>query len=261
MIDLITSLETMRTFALKNFGLIQNCYHYLGVLTFELDNILKFWNERRQFLKDKFNIERNAHALERDLDELESYVSREMAAISQNRSRFNAAPDAVAEQRERLYYELLSLLNESIEKKLIEITADMEAMGPRGSGHVLQDIQHATYFIEEFNRMVETLEVGNLHGWINYRQFADRGMRPTFNIIKNAGERLKGAQERIKALTDVIQVSGLIVQSDATRRNTAVLRSIASEFRRANSLLFTRYGLFIVIVGLFLYVATKWKLL
>jgi hypothetical protein len=136
---------------------------------------------------------------------------------------------------------------------LIEITADMEGMGPRGSGHVLQDIQYATYFIDEFNQMVKTLEIGNLHGWINYQQFADRGMRPTFNMIQKAGDRLRGAQERIKALTDVIQVSGLIVQSDATRRNTVVLRGIAADFRKSEAWRFKEYSIAIggasIVVG------------
>jgi hypothetical protein len=241
MIERITALETKRTFALRNLGLIQNCYHYLGVLTFELDNVLKFWNERRQFLKNRLDIKPSGYPLERDLQALENYVDTKIAAIAQDNSD-NDVPNASEEKKEQLYYELLSMLNESIEKRLIEITADMEGMGPRGSGHVWQDIQHATYFIEEFNRMVETLEIGNLHGWINYKQFADRGMRPTFNIIQKAGDRLQGAQERIKVLTDVIQVSGLIVQSDATRRNTAVLRSIANDFRRANRLRFVKYG-------------------
>src|SRR5262249_52948496 len=153
------------------------------------------WNERRQFLRDQINIRRSGDALEREINELRRYVRDEMDAIEQDRSRFDAPPEKTFEQKERLYYELLSLLNESIERRLIDITADMESMGPRGSGHVLQDIQYASYFINEFNRMVGTLEVGNMHGWINYRQFADRGMRPTFNIIQNAGERLKGAQE------------------------------------------------------------------
>jgi hypothetical protein len=229
MIERVTSLETIRTFALRNLGLIQNCYHYLGVLTFELDNILKFWNERRQLLKKKFNIKRSGDALELNLQELEDYVDHEILEIDKARVEPDNATIIRDDQKERLYYELLSLLNESIEKKLIEITADMEGMGPKGSGHVLQDIQHAVYYIDEFSRMVDSLEIGNLHGWLNYKQFADRGMRPTFNMIQKAGDRLKGAQERIKALTDVIQVSGLIVQSDATRRNTAVLRGIASD--------------------------------
>jgi hypothetical protein len=246
-IERIPSLETMRTFALRNLGLIQNCYHYLGVLTFELDNVLKFWNERRKLLKNRFGIKRSSDtALELDLDELGKYVDAEISKIDQDETRFEGVQDAAYERKEGLYYELLSVLNENIEKKLIEITADMEGMGPRGSGHVLQDIQHATYYIDEFNRMVKTLEIGNLHGWINYQQFADRGMRPTFNMIQRAGDRLSGAQERSKALTDVIQVSGLIVQSDATRRNTAVLRSIASDFRRLNNWRFTTYGLLVV---------------
>jgi hypothetical protein len=47
-------------------------------------------------------------------------------------------------------------------------------------------------------------------------------------MIRTTGRRLAAANERLKSLTDVVQVSALIVQSAATRRNTEALASIAA---------------------------------
>jgi hypothetical protein len=137
-------------------------------------------------------------------------------------------------------------------------------MGPGGSGHLAYSIDEATYYIGEFDRMVPTLEIGNVAGWINYAQFADRGMRPTFNMIKNTGQRLVAAQDRLKALTDVVQVSALIVQSDATRRNTDTLREIASNLHvlnRPQLFLRTWLGAFLfAVVAIAIYYAGLLKL-
>ena len=61
-------------------------------------------------------------------------------------------------------------------------------------------------------------------------------------MIKNTGQRLVAAQDRLKALTDVVQVSALIVQSDATRRNTDTLREIAAILSQPQLFLRRRLG-------------------
>jgi hypothetical protein len=76
-------------------------------------------------------------------------------------------------------------------------------------------------------------------------------------MIKTAGERLRAAQDRVKALTDVIQVSALIVESHAMQRNTAVLRQIATDFRRLYDWRFRRYA-FLITGGAVFFSILNW---
>jgi hypothetical protein len=209
MVERLLSLETMRVIAFKNLGAIQNASLHLRTLTMALDDILEQWAADRRDIQKPWDEERKKH---RDLRRGDIFM--------------RLPPEYIIE--EERFYDKLSELNAEYETQLIDIAASLERMGPGGSGHLAQSIDEASYYIGEFDRMVPTLEIGNIAGWINYAQFADRGMRPTFNMIKNTGQRLVAAQDRLKALTDVVQVSALIVQSDATRRNTDTLREIAS---------------------------------
>ena len=229
MIERILSLETMRAFSFKNLGVIHNAYLYLRVLTSQLDDILRLWSVERKTLEETLGI-RNPKVTTKEL-----VVSASQAPPSPKaKTRFRQISGDGLE-RDEAYYGALNHLNSDNETRLIQIAAEIEMMGPGGSGHLAHSIDRANYFIDEFDRMSLTLEVENIPGWTNYLQFADRGMRPTFNMIRTTGERLKAAGDRLKALTDVVQVSALIVQSDATRRNTDVLRKIAENIDKLYS--------------------------
>jgi hypothetical protein len=217
MVERLVSLETMRAIAFKNLGTIQNASLHLRTLTMSLDDILEQWAADRKAIQEPW------HAVRRTLPK------------DRKRGDVLEPPPPAYIHAEEHFYDQLSELNAEYEKQLIDIAASLERIGPGGSGHLAHSIDEAAYFIGEFDRMVPSLEIGNIAGWVNYAQFADRGMRPTFSMIKNTGQRLAAAQERQKALTDIVQVSALIVQSDATRRNTDTLRQIASNLQLLNN--------------------------
>ena len=216
MVERLTSLETLRFFSFKNIGVIQNSYLYLRVLTSQLDDILKSWSTDRQNLEDEKG--RSWKDKKRPFPRKDG---RDPGEIEYQQIR-------------KEFYDELSALNERVELRLIRIGAELELMGPGGSGHLAYSIDRARYCISEFRRLVPSLEVENIAGWTNYSQFVDRGLQPTFNMIAATGSRLAAAQDRLKSLTDIVQVSALIVQSDATRRNTDTLREIGNLLQRAN---------------------------
>ncbi|NJM34258.1 MAG: hypothetical protein HC850_05565 [Rhodomicrobium sp.] len=53
-------------------------------------------------------------------------------------------------------------------------------------------------------------------------------MKPTFNMIRNTGERLAALRTRLQVVTDTIQTSALIIETAATRSNTQMLRKLAT---------------------------------
>jgi hypothetical protein len=276
-VERLLSLETMRAIAFKNLGTIQNSSQHLRILTMELDDILEQWAVERKRLQKFWDEIRRKYPDQTVTTELDAIFEQQLAALLKkepwyklwNRQgrRGSVPPEPEYILAQEIFYNRLSELNANYESKLIDIAASLEGMGLGGSGHLAHSIDEASYYIGEFDRMVETLEIGNIAGWINYAQFADRGMRPTFNMIKNTGQRLTAAQDRLKAMTDVVQVSALIVQSDATRRNTATLRDIAYLLNWPHLLLRRHLGpiLFAVLIiaayyaGLWKEVKTAWE--
>ncbi len=227
-VERLLALETTRAIAFKNLGAIQNASLHLRALTMDLDDILEQWSKDRQALQRE-------HLNEAALGAPAApQAARWWHRWRRRESDVLPTPPANLITAEERFYDKLSKLNAKYETMLINIAASLEIMGPGGSGHLAHSIDESSYFIDEFDRLVPTLEIGNIAGWINYAQFADRGMSPTFNMIKNTGRRLAEAQDRLKSLTDVVQVSALIVQSDATRRNTATLRQIAHNLQLLN---------------------------
>jgi len=221
-VERILSLETMRIFALKNLGSIQNAYFFIESITKQLDDVQKRWS------RDRDDLER-ADGAWKDFAASSGGSNTEIKTMSEGNA------DYLRTKREE-YFNKLSDLNARVETQLIHIGADLERMGPGGSGHLAHNIARAEFLIDRLYRMVETLEIGNLNGWINYRQFSQRSLGPTFDMITATGLRLSAAHERLKALTDIVQVSALIVQSAATRQNTSKLEEIGAVFIKMHRL-------------------------
>jgi len=236
-VDRILSLETMRVFALKNIGSIQNANLYLEAVIKHLDDVRRKWSSSRD-------------DLERTEGKWKEF-SGHLPSTAEHVARGKA--DGLRKNREQ-YYSKLGDLNAQVETQLIHIGAELERMGPGGSGHLAHNIGRASFLIDRFRHMLETLEIENLNGWINYRQFSDRSLGPTFDMIKATGSRLNAAQDRLKSLTDIVQVSALIVQSAATRQNTSQLEEIAVSFSKMRKILTwaTRYQWLAIIVALFI---------
>ena len=137
-------------------------------------------------------------------------------------------PTKKKQQLDDLRAEKTSQLVKTIEQRLVEIGAALDNIGNGGAGRILYVINRAKYHIFEFERMVKTLGVTNIDGWINYDQFVQRALMPTFNSVRITAERLISLRERLQSVTEMIQTSALIVEAEATRTNTATLRRIAS---------------------------------
>jgi hypothetical protein len=133
-------------------------------------------------------------------------------------------PQEIDIQQSRV--EHLGNLIRTVEQDLIELSAALDNIGKGGAGRMLYLINRSVYFCDEFERLWPTLEIGNIDGWINYGQFVERGLKPTFNMIRNTGDRLVSLRERLQDLTETIQTSALIIETEATRSNTAQLSRI-----------------------------------
>lgn len=127
-----------------------------------------------------------------------------------------------------------------VEATLIELSGRLDRIGYRGAGQLSYVIDRARRHIDEFNRLWPTLEIGNLDGWINYEQFVLRNLEPNFEMVRDTGERLTRAQQRLEGITSVIQTTAMIIEMEATRSNTAALQRLTQLAENRERGLWTR---------------------
>jgi hypothetical protein len=226
-VERVNAVETMRHFALKNWSTVRNASTYIRILGQELDGILSDWSSSRREIDREW--EKQLLALGQSGRQTRRNRRRILwRRVLQSKRLPIESPSVQDVNDERL--EVLSALISETESKLISLGAALDGIGQGGSGRLLYVINRSRHFIDEFERMADTLEIGNIDTWINYAQFVDRGLKPTFDLIKGTGERLLSLRGRLQTITEMIQTGALIVEAEATRSNTATLRKIASNW-------------------------------
>jgi hypothetical protein len=262
-VDRINALATNRLFALKNLRTIKNAGSHINLLGRELDGILRFWGDERQAIEDKYywklaaiynpkiknlekaeidkilrKIKENKILLERDPDPklIEQFIdwgelTNKLADGDIKLPRIQDAqkvPEARIQELLDVRVQELASLVKRVERRLVEIGSSLDNVGTGGSGRLLFVINRSKIHMNEFERMATSLEIGNIDGWVTYEQFVHRSVLPTFDMIRATGDRLVGLRERLQSVTEMIQTSALIIESEATRQNTAILRRIQS---------------------------------
>ena len=212
-VERFVALETMRLYALRYKEIIRNAYITLANVNRKLDGVWEEWTAQRDLIEAQYEDVKSAWKRhDKNKKSVHSILSKHELA------------------RERDYFHELRVLSSTIERQLIRIAAQLDCMGPSGAGQLGYKINHAEHYINEYRRMTPTLEIGNIHGWMNYQQFSDRNMQPSFEMIRRTGQRLSDTQDHLRSLTEVVQTGVEIVHSHATQRNTDQLSKIATHF-------------------------------
>jgi hypothetical protein len=129
-----------------------------------------------------------------------------------------------------------------VEQDLIYLSAALDEVGGRAVHGVHFRINRSRFYIDEFESLLESLNIGNIDTWLAYDQFVRRGLKPAFDFIDGVGTRLLGLRNRLQSVLEGIETSALVIQTAATRANTAQLRRLAWGFRIQN-LIFALIGL------------------
>jgi hypothetical protein len=138
--------------------------------------------------------------------------------------------------------ERLQNLATDVEQDLIYLSAALDEVGGRAVHGVHFRINRSRFYIDEFESLLESLNIGNIDTWLAYDQFVRRGLKPAFDFIDGVGTRLLGLRNRLQSVLEGIETSALVIQTAATRANTAQLRRLAWGFRIQN-LIFALIGL------------------
>lgn len=225
-IERINAVGTMRLYALRNFAQVRNAGILLELLGRELDGVLQQWSKRRREIEAAHQ-ERLRAA---DLPLLEPEPTPRsrfyISIFGPRRPEINAYRQDLYDARVR---ELSRELSKT-ELELIELSGELDYIGEGGSGRLLYVIDRAEAFVSQFDFMYPTLEITDVKGWISYKHFVMRGLKPTFDQIKAAQKRLVALRERLETITSTIQTSALIIEAEATRENTRTLRRIVTFF-------------------------------
>jgi hypothetical protein len=245
-VERINAIATMRLFAFKSLPTIKNAGYLIRLIGRELDLRLAAWAQERRKIEAKY--QERMKNLYYGWSWLRSLLGNAPSDLPKDeevdysilvRKKFKKKGKLITKQEEKIEEERIYALNRLISKtdaKLIELGARLDKIGHGGSGRILYVINRSNYHSKEFERLVGTLKIVNVHGWINYEQFVERSMKPTFNMIRNTGERLAALRTRLQVVTDTIQTSALIIETAATRSNTQLLRKLVTHVYWATGL-------------------------
>ena len=230
-VERMCRLGTLRLFALKSYNVIQNADIHIRIRGQELDGIMAWWSKQ-------------CYGIQQDYKKIRDTLPPEDKQKKDQVKRLNEA----RKKRD----DLLAEATDNAEKRLIEITASLDKLAQASDGGLHYRVRRSAYYIDQFHALVKILGIGDIPTWIAYNSFAERGLKPVFDLIRQTGERLQALRDRLTSVTESIQTSALVVQSSATRENTNVLKQIEWYIR------FSYISFSVTIVGgLFVYLIKK----
>ena len=121
----------------------------------------------------------------------------------------------------------MQALATDVEKDLIYLSAALDEIGLAARHGLHFRINRSRYYVSEFESLLKSLKIGNIDTWVAYDQFVTRGLKPAFDFIDGVGKRLAGLRTRLESVLEGIETSALVIQTSATRSNTAQLKRIA----------------------------------
>ena len=124
-----------------------------------------------------------------------------------------------------------------VEEDHIYLSAALDKVGSKAVHGLHFRINSSRYYMAEFESLLASLNIGNIDTWVAYDQFVTRGLKPAFDFIDGVGTRLLGLRTRLQSVLEGIETSALVIQTSATRSNTAQLRRLACGFRMQNILI------------------------
>jgi hypothetical protein len=155
---------------------------------------------------------------------------RETNIFAKAREALNSARKAKSRHDEDM-----AQLNRRTDLNLTRIKTYIDDLGGDAIGGLPFRINRSRFYAEIYRRMVETLRVGTIDTWWDYKQLAARGVEPAFRFIENVGDRLERLRTRLRDAMEAVQTSAIANQTEATRDNTFQLELIASEIRDVNA--------------------------
>jgi hypothetical protein len=210
-VERINAMGTLRLVALRDWTIIRDASTQIQLRGLELDTIMKRWSEGSRQIRDNFE--------------------RKTKRRPRRKDRYGDERD-----------EALQDLATDVEKDLIYLGAALDKIGLTARHGLHFRINRSRYYVDEFETLLKSLKAGNIDTWVAYDQFVARGLKPAFDFIDGLGTRLRDLRARLQSVLEGIETSALVVQTSATRSNTAQLKRIARRFT-VNNLLFAAMGL------------------
>jgi hypothetical protein len=204
-VDRINIMGTMRLIALRDWTIIRDASTQIQLRGLELDTIMKKW----------------------------SVGSRDIQRRYKRWEWFRPFGTRRRDNRDERLQELAT----DVEQSLIHLSAALDEVGSRAVHGLPFRINRSRFYIAEFMSLLESLNIGNIDTWLAYDQFVKRGLKPAFDFIDGVGTRLLGLRNRLQSVLEGIETSALVIQTAATRSNTAQLRRLAWSFKFQNVVL------------------------
>lgn len=181
----IGHLATFRRFALKDLNYIQKSGQDIRLRGQQLDAITARWSSKRIEIENRYSTEKRNFAKEEEL----------------------------------------AKLAESTESDLMHINAALNNIGAEATGGLPYRINKSKLYTQMFLDVERGLAEERIEGWLQYDDFIERRLKPTFDLIEGVGQRLTALRNRLNAALSGVQTGAIVRLSRVTAGNTEELKN------------------------------------
>jgi hypothetical protein len=113
-----------------------------------------------------------------------------------------------------------------VERRLASVASVLDEFERDAIDGLPYRISKSRFYASEMANLIASLHIGNLHPWMAYDEFISKGIRPGFDYIARIESRLAALRGRLNAVTEAVQISAMVNQTEASRRNAKQLEDL-----------------------------------
>lgn len=234
LVERLMSIISMKAMALRDWAIIADASEHSVVRGRQLDAIVEKWVDRKTKLSEELlTLENKLEPLksgERDASKKEfrnwqSIWRRKMRPWRKKWRKWLEIWD-LEDEITKTSFKLSRHMIES-DNLLGRLMQEVNRIGQISSGGLPYRLFKARYYAQDCMRLVNSLEMEAMDGWMSLEQSFKRGLEGIFDTIKLMHDRINSLRDRIQLVTDMVQTGASFEQQRKTSENTDELRRIS----------------------------------
>lgn len=233
LVERLMSILTLKALALRDWAIIADASEQCIMRGQELDAIVDYWIEGKETKsRALLNLEEAVWPLkDAELkfadDLLEDGTFKKLARGDRGDRAKNAR--MVRKKEDEITKQSRILATHMIESDLLlsKLAQEVGKIGSNTAGGLAYRLFKASHYAKECLRLVDSVEMKPMDGWVSLEQNFRRGVEPVFDSNTLVRERLESLRRRIQLVTEMVQTGAIFEQQRKTSENTDAIRKIS----------------------------------
>lgn len=238
LVERLMSIMTLKAKALRDLGIINDSSDRAIARGQELDAIVDDW------IAEKTTISNRLLQLEDEVQKLrvieQQQTLYDLERAESGKTTLRGLGDRTWEDTRAAWLKLWKLENKitnesyKLSRHMIqadgllgELAMEVGKIGYHTAGGLAYRLFKSQHYAEECLRLVDTLEIEPMDGWVSLEQNFQRGVEPIFDSVRMVRERIDSLRRRIQLVTAMVQTGAIFEQQRKTSENTDEIRKIS----------------------------------